>query len=145
MSSRLCRILMECVCSCSPSSLTGKKPNELIQGGISSIKSAANTMVKKLDEIKEAMATSAHTTPVKIAAAERLAAGDADMGECESTDGSEVGEKHRRVSAELGSYRGSFTNLKDSDEALPESLFPPPNEDPKQGKNSIFSQLLTKI
>ncbi|KAJ3666052.1 hypothetical protein Zmor_001507 [Zophobas morio] len=118
----------------SPSSLTGKKPNELIQGGISSIKSAANTMVKKLDEIKEAMSTSTHNTPVKMAATDRLAAGDAAEagGEGESTDGSEGGERHRRVSAELGSYRGSYTNLKDSDDALPESLFPLPNDDNKQ-------------
>lgn len=122
------------MCRCSPSSLTGKKPNELIQGGISSIKSAANTMVKKFDEFKEAMSTSTHNTPVKLPPADRLAAGDAAEagGECESTDGSEGGERHRRVSAELGSYRGSYTNLKDSDEVLPDSFFPPPNDE-KQG------------
>lgn len=50
--------------SCSPS-LTGKKSNELLQGGLSSIKSAATSVAKKLDEIKEAI--SANTTPVKSA------------------------------------------------------------------------------
>lgn len=89
-------------------------------------------MVKKLDEIKEAMSTTTHNTPVKVAATDRLGAGDADVGECESTDGSEGGERHRRVSAELGSYRGSYTNLNHPDEPLPDSLFPPPSEE-KQG------------
>lgn len=41
----------------------GKKSNEIIQGGLSSIKSAASSVAKKLDEIKEAI--SANTTPVK--------------------------------------------------------------------------------
>lgn len=44
-------------------SLTGKKSNELLQGGLSSIKNAATSVAKKLDEIKEAI--SANTTPVK--------------------------------------------------------------------------------
>ncbi|XP_064212569.1 DENN domain-containing protein Crag isoform X3 [Tribolium castaneum] len=121
----------------SPSRLSLRKadlkvPQQLFENAInnlSSIKSAANTMVKKLDEIKEAMSTSAHNTPVKTAQTDRLAAGDADIAECESNDGSDGGERHRRVSAELGSYRGSYTNLKDSDEPLPESLFPPPSEE----------------
>ncbi|XP_033210496.1 DENN domain-containing protein Crag isoform X2 [Belonocnema kinseyi] len=47
-----------------PSSLTGKKSNELIQGGLNSLKSAATTVVKKFDEIKEAI--SATSTPVKL-------------------------------------------------------------------------------
>lgn len=50
--------------SCSsPSSLTGKKSNEIILGGLNSLKSAATTVVKKFDEIKEAI--SATSTPVK--------------------------------------------------------------------------------
>ncbi|XP_023245417.1 DENN domain-containing protein 4C-like isoform X2 [Copidosoma floridanum] len=44
-----------------PSGLTGKKSNELILGGLNSLKS---TVVKKFDEIKEAI--SATSTPVKI-------------------------------------------------------------------------------
>ncbi|XP_018307942.1 C-myc promoter-binding protein isoform X3 [Mycetomoellerius zeteki] len=47
----------------SPSSLTGKKSNEIILGGLNSLKSAATTVVKKFDEIKEAI--SATSTPVK--------------------------------------------------------------------------------
>lgn len=49
--------------SFSPSSLTGKKSNEIILGGLNSLKSAATTVVKKFDEIKEAI--SATSTPVK--------------------------------------------------------------------------------
>ncbi|XP_076226850.1 DENN domain-containing protein Crag isoform X1 [Nomia melanderi] len=45
-------------------SLTGKKSNELIIGGLNSLKSAATTVVKKFDVIKEAI--SANSTPVKI-------------------------------------------------------------------------------
>uniref|UniRef100_W4VRF4 Putative calmodulin-binding protein crag n=1 Tax=Corethrella appendiculata TaxID=1370023 RepID=W4VRF4_9DIPT len=45
-------------------SLTGKKSNEILQGGLSSIKNAANSVAKKLDEIKEAI--SANSTPVKV-------------------------------------------------------------------------------
>lgn len=48
---------------CFSPTLTGKKSNELIQGGLSSIKNAATSVAKKLDEIKEAI--SANTTPVK--------------------------------------------------------------------------------
>ncbi|XP_011298582.1 DENN domain-containing protein 4C isoform X2 [Fopius arisanus] len=44
-------------------SLTGKKSNEIILGGLNSLKSAATTVVKKFDEIKEAI--SATSTPVK--------------------------------------------------------------------------------
>lgn len=87
-------------------------------------------MAKKLDEIKEKISTSANSTPVKVIHNDKHAAGDADnAGESESTDGSEGGERHRRVSAELGSARGSCNNLKDYDEPLPESLYPPPADD----------------
>ncbi|XP_022900538.2 DENN domain-containing protein Crag isoform X1 [Onthophagus taurus] len=111
----------------SPSNLTGKKSNELIQGGISSLKSAANTVVKKLEEIKETISTSTTNTPVKMLAGERTGCVDVGEGENESTDGSEGGERHRRISAEFGSYRGSYANLKDFDD-LPESLFNVPND-----------------
>lgn len=122
---------------CSPSSLTGKKSNELIQGGLSSLKSAANTLGKKFDEIKERISTSANSTPVKMmmSQGERLGAGDvgenvAGGGEGESTDGSEGGERHRKISAELGSARDSCNNLRDYDGPLPDNAFPPANEDP---------------
>lgn len=43
--------------------MTSKKSNELLQGGLSSIKNAATSVAKKLDEIKEAI--SSNSTPVK--------------------------------------------------------------------------------
>lgn len=115
----------------SPSSLTGKKSNELIQGSLITIKSAASTMVKKMEEIKEAISTSANSTPAKkaLTAGDRMASGDAlnDI-DGESVHGSEDGERIRKISAELGSYRGSCANLKDYDEPLPESLYLTPEE-----------------
>ncbi|XP_050536920.1 DENN domain-containing protein Crag isoform X2 [Daktulosphaira vitifoliae] len=47
----------------SPSSFSGKKSNEILMGGLTSLKSAANTVVKKFDEIKEAIST--NNTPIK--------------------------------------------------------------------------------
>ena len=84
-------------------------------------------MVKKLDEIKEAISTSTNSTPVKILT-ERSAIGDMIEGDGESTDGSEGGERHRKISSEVGSNKGSHANLKDFVE-LPENLFSPPSED----------------
>lgn len=49
--------------------LTGKKSNEIIQGGLSSIKNAATSMAKKLDEIKDAIST--NNTPVKSSSLDR--------------------------------------------------------------------------
>lgn len=92
-------------------------------------------MVKKLDEIKEAIST--NTTPVKGMTAgggDRVGAGgDGESAECESTDGSEGGDRCRKISAPELSHRGSYTNLKDWEEALPESLFPPSDGDDKKG------------
>ncbi|KAJ8927639.1 hypothetical protein NQ314_019881, partial [Rhamnusium bicolor] len=89
-----------------------------------------------MEEIKEAISTSSNSTPVKVMTGDRMAAGDTQE-ECESNDGSEGGERHRRISAELGSYRGSCTNLKDYDEPLPESLFPTPNEEKPESELDI--------
>lgn len=47
----------------SPTSIAGKKSNELLQSGLSSLKSAATSMAKKFDEMKEVI--SANSTPVK--------------------------------------------------------------------------------
>ncbi|XP_056633032.1 DENN domain-containing protein Crag isoform X2 [Diorhabda sublineata] len=114
----------------SPSSLTSKKSNELIQGGLSSIKSAATTMVKKMEEIKEAISTSTNSTPVKVLTSDGLGGRDAvESGEGDSNDGSDYGDRHRKISTEMNSYRGSVTNLKEYDEGLPDSLFPVPKED----------------
>ncbi|XP_064554916.1 DENN domain-containing protein Crag isoform X1 [Drosophila montana] len=54
--------IIENISSISPS-LTSKKSNELIQGSLSSIKYAANSLTRKFDEIKGAI--SANSTPVK--------------------------------------------------------------------------------
>lgn len=71
----------------SPSSLTGKKSNEIILGGLNSLKSAATTVVKKFDEIKEAI--SATSTPVKIKEREqKLAYGISHESLDSLTDGS---------------------------------------------------------
>lgn len=115
------------LCVASPSSLTGKKSNELIQGGISSLKSAATSVAKKLDEIKEAISTT--STPVKVLTSDRLQTNDLLETENESTDGSEGGDRQRKISGELGSSKGSHTNLKDVED-LPECLFPPTVESP---------------
>lgn len=116
----------------SPSNLTSKKSNEIIQGGISSLKSvassAATSVVKKLDEIKEAISTT--STPVKlITYNERAGSGDNLEGTSTlegegSTDGSEGCENNRRVSMELGSYKGSVANLRDVEETLRDNLYP---------------------
>lgn len=85
-------------------------------------------MAKKLDEIKEKISTSTNSTPVKVI---QGGAGDVGevVGEGESTDGSEGGERQRKISAELGSARGSCNNLKDYDGALPDAVFPGQQED----------------
>lgn len=65
--------------------ITGKKSNELIQGGISSLKYAATSVAKKFDEIKEAMST--NSTPVKGTNAS-LIGSEKEAFEEEASDGS---------------------------------------------------------
>ena len=70
-----------------PTSLTGKKSNEIILGGLNSLKSAATTVVKKFDEIKEAI--SATSTPVKLKEREyRISHGASHESLDSMTDGS---------------------------------------------------------
>ncbi|XP_043280823.1 DENN domain-containing protein Crag isoform X4 [Venturia canescens] len=86
-----------------PSSLTGKKSNEIILGGLNSLKSAATTVVKKFDEIKEAI--SATGTPVKMKEREqRLAYGVSHESLDSLTDGSQQdrNEMSARVSGDSG-------------------------------------------
>lgn len=92
-------------------------------------------MAKKLDEIKEKISTSTNSTPVKAIQGERHGAGDIgdNAGEGESTDGSEGGERHRKISTELGSARGSCNNLRDYDGLLPDNYFAPPYENSAGG------------
>lgn len=67
--------------------MTGKKSNEIILGGLNSLKSAATTVVKKFDEIKEAI--SATSTPVKLKEREyRISHGASHESLDSMTDGS---------------------------------------------------------
>ncbi|XP_037914739.1 DENN domain-containing protein Crag isoform X2 [Hermetia illucens] len=95
-------------------SLTGKKSNELIQGGISSIKHAATSMAKKLDEIKEAI--SANSTPVKT----NSGYGNDSINEDEVNheESGAGGQRTRRVSSDMDlwgrlseSRKSSYNNL----------------------------------
>lgn len=57
-------------------------------------------MVKKMEEIKEAISTSANSTPVKLAltSGDKMASGDAlNEIDGESMQGSEEGERIRKV------------------------------------------------
>lgn len=96
---------------CSPS-LTGKKSNEILQGGLSSIKHAATSVAKKLDEIKEAI--SANTTPVKSNGP--IERSGAHLSEDDLLN--ENSSRSRRVSGELDlwgrlseSRKSSYNNL----------------------------------
>lgn len=84
-----------------------------------------------MGEIREVISTSSNSTPVKVLMIDRTAGGDND--EVESNDGSDSGERHRKISGELSSCKGSSTNLKDYDELLPDNLFQTPIEE-KVGK-----------
>lgn len=119
-------------------SLTSKKSNEIIQGSLSSIKYAANSLTRKFDEIKGAF--SAQTTPVKTpgSIAHNEGTGEEDMISHE--DGT---LKMRRVSSDLDpwgrlseSRKSSYNNLVPLGEntsalnlsafpVLPENLYTP--------------------
>lgn len=116
--------------------MTGKKSNEIIQGGISSIKHAATSVAKKLDEIKEAI--SANSTPVK-GSLERDHVSEDDLL-------NDTSSRSRRVSGELDlwgrlseSRKSSYNNLVPLGEnatsnnlnaypTLPDSVYPSHNE-----------------
>ncbi|XP_049530518.1 DENN domain-containing protein Crag isoform X1 [Anopheles darlingi] len=116
--------MIENISSISPN-FSGKKSNEIIQGGLSSIKSAASSVAKKLDEIKEAI--SANTTPVKTtgpngggAQMERDGHGSENdlLHHDETGSGSVNGARSRRVSSEFDlwgrfseSRKSSYNNL----------------------------------
>jgi DENN domain-containing protein 4 len=72
--------------SFSPTSIAGKKSNELLQSGLSSLKSAATSVARKFDEMKELI--SANSTPVKGAMANATNALTSFIVEEDSTDGS---------------------------------------------------------
>ncbi|XP_047996202.1 DENN domain-containing protein Crag isoform X3 [Leguminivora glycinivorella] len=120
----------------SPTSIAGKKSNELLQSGLSSLKSAATSMAKKFDEMKEVI--SANSTPVKGAIGNATSALTSFM-EDDSTDGSSemnpdewTGGMHfRRASsdAELACAmeRGSLATLLSH---LPDNLYPQQADNP---------------
>lgn len=123
-------------CPFSSPSLTSKKSNEIIQGSLSSIKYAANSVARKFDEIKEAM--SANSTPVKTNSFNESGFTEDDINNEES------GLKARRISNDLDpwgrlseSRKSSYNNLVPLGEnsstislniypALPENLYSTP-------------------
>ncbi|XP_049281362.1 DENN domain-containing protein Crag isoform X1 [Anopheles funestus] len=113
--------MIENISNISPS-LTGKKSNEILQSGLSSIKNAANSVAKKLDDIKEAI--SANSTPVKTGSGlngslERDGHGsENDLLHHDDPAGAINGNRSRRVSSEFDlwgrfseSRKSSYNNL----------------------------------
>ncbi|CAH0399446.1 unnamed protein product [Chilo suppressalis] len=132
----------------SPTSIAGKKSNELLQSGLSSLKSAATSMAKKFDEMKEVI--SANSTPVKGAIGNATSALSSFITEEDSTDGSSEinpdewvgGMGFRRASsdAELACSmeRGSLATLLSH---LPDNLYPTSNETPRAGTPVVTVQI----
>ncbi|XP_045538739.1 DENN domain-containing protein Crag [Papilio machaon] len=132
----------------SPTSIAGKKSNELLQSGLSSLKSAATSMAKKFDEMKEVI--SANSTPVKGAFGNATSALTSFITEEDSNDGSSeynpdegsIGGGFRRSSsdAELACSmeRGSLATLLSH---LPDNLYPQHAESSSPEKASVRVQL----
>ncbi|XP_068081493.1 DENN domain-containing protein Crag isoform X2 [Anabrus simplex] len=149
------QILENTLTNFSPSSLTSRKSNELLLGGLNSLKSAASsaatTVYKKFDEIKEAI--SANSTPVKANSGHRLSERDSSFYEEDTADATVAApEERRRISSEFsplavqqhidawgsnlmelfsdGSRKGSSSNLQPlgsltiQQQPYPENLYP---------------------
>ncbi|XP_075979850.1 DENN domain-containing protein Crag isoform X3 [Anticarsia gemmatalis] len=124
-----------------PTSIAGKRSNELIQSGFNSIKSA---VVKKFDEMKEVI--SANSTPVKGAFGNATSAFNSLMGEEDSTDGSSeinpdewvagVGFRRASSDAELACSmeRGSLATLVSH---LPDNLYPVQTDNSNAENSSV--------
>ncbi|KAK9507860.1 hypothetical protein O3M35_007632 [Rhynocoris fuscipes] len=93
------QMIESAITSLSPSSLTSKKSNELLLGGLSSLKSAANTVAKKFDEIKGVI--SANSTPVKSASHRGTLERDACFYENETEYADENISQRRKISSEF--------------------------------------------
>ncbi|GBP34415.1 DENN domain-containing protein 4C [Eumeta japonica] len=109
----------------SPSSIAGKKSNELLQSGLSSLKSAASSVAKKLDEMK--VVISANTTPVKFGnALTSFRADDDTDGSSEINPDEWNGLGGRRASSDADLAcpveKGSLATLLSH---LPDNLYPP--------------------
>lgn len=96
--------------------MTGKKSNEIFQGGLSSIKSAATSVAKKLDEIKDAI--SANNTPIKSMNLDRGSHRSDDNLDAHSPTYASPTAHSRRVSSDVDlwsrlsdSRKSSFNNL----------------------------------
>lgn len=85
--------------------LTSKKSNELLQGGISSIKSAATSVAKKFDEIKQTI--SSNNTPVKTTGGSNSSTLEREQNYHSSSDDL-LNEDHHHN----GLYKGSFNHPK---------------------------------
>uniref|UniRef100_A0A1A9ZC55 UDENN domain-containing protein n=1 Tax=Glossina pallidipes TaxID=7398 RepID=A0A1A9ZC55_GLOPL len=106
--------IIENISNISPS-LTGKKSNEIIQGSLSSIKYAANSITRKFDEIK--VAISANSTPVKSSLTTQNYS-DIGLNEDDIIAHEDGTLKVRRVSSDLDpwgrlseSRKSSYNNL----------------------------------
>uniref|UniRef100_A0A2A4JDM7 UDENN domain-containing protein n=1 Tax=Heliothis virescens TaxID=7102 RepID=A0A2A4JDM7_HELVI len=132
----------------SPTSIAGKRSNELLQSGLSSLKSAATSMAKKFDEMKEVI--SANSTPVKGAFGNATSALNSLMGEEDSTDGSSemnpdewvggIGFRRASSDAELACSmeRGSLATLVSH---LPDNLYPVTNDQSTSENSSVVVHL----
>ncbi|KAF9412445.1 hypothetical protein HW555_009048 [Spodoptera exigua] len=132
----------------SPTSIAGKRSNELLQSGLSSLKSAATSVAKKFDEMKEVI--SANSTPVKGAFGNATSALNSLIGEEDSTDGSSeinpdewvagVGFRRASSDAELACSmeRGSLATLISH---LPDNLYPALSEHTTSENSSIVVHL----
>ncbi|XP_061379394.1 DENN domain-containing protein Crag isoform X3 [Danaus plexippus] len=128
----------------SPTSIAGKKSNELLQSGLSSLKSAATSMAKKFDEMKEVI--SANSTPVKGAIGNATSALTNFRGDDDSGDGSSevnqnewsggVGFRRASSDAELACSmeRGSLATLLSH---LPDNLYPTQYDNSKSENPSV--------
>ncbi|KAH8318280.1 hypothetical protein KR074_006843 [Drosophila pseudoananassae] len=160
--------IIENISSISPS-LTGKKSNELIQGSLSSIKYAANSLTKKFDEIKGVI--SANSTPTKTnnghhphPHAHHHSHHHHQQAEQEEHDAAVLEEgKLRRVSSDLDpwgrlseSRKSSYNNLVPLGEntssgalhmhafpALPDNLYSPIGESTTDRDCDVLIQLTT--
>ncbi|XP_053611324.1 DENN domain-containing protein Crag isoform X2 [Plodia interpunctella] len=131
----------------SPTSIAGKKSNELLQSGLSSLKFAATSMAKKFDEMKEVI--SANSTPVKMSIGNTTSGLSSLIVEEHSPDGSSeintdewaTGNAFRRASsdAELACAmeRGSLATLLSH---LPDNLYPTQPE-PSSANYSVIVQM----
>lgn len=128
----------------SATNLTGKKSNELIQGSLSSIKQAASSMVRKFDEIKEAISSSSLSTPTKTPILNKVGlsqyVGNGDLSYMDEADNE---ERKRKVSGEQEYFKESCVQLGETDEPFPEALFMGKNAKDKDVNANGLSVWLT--